>query len=557
MNLNLERTNNKLAPLNFCVIGTGLGQRVARLQFKTNGVDGVLAPGSTITLRAWRPNGTEGSPALEFTAWDAPVSPATVYETIYNDLTLPTGTLHARIVWNEGSGAQQSEIFHLIIGAAGSELLTVVQLVAGSVGYTPGGGISSLSVQAAIAELDAEKATTSQVAGMIAALVSGPISSIAGRVVLFGDGSGKAIVQAAQTINDLLSRSNHSGTQPASSVSDFTAAALAAVTWGTLTGKPGTFPPSAHSHAQSEITGLVTDLLRANNAEALAGTDTAKIMTPIRTKEAIDGLLGRINTWTGNQTFSGTGTESHSGTVTTPNRTTSTPVSGEVLNLEQSDARFVKIASPVFNIVPSSLALSTSGAAAAAGLGANWYNSGFMGLGISGSGVATNFAQAQFADPFFVIGSSGAYPATGNRTYIFNITNSLGSNMVMSIGLGTPVTGNTLSAKGLLVVITQSTANGTLRLHNGTTEYVSSSFSFSTGEYWLALSYNGQTAKLATVNRTTGVFTTIATVSAPSPLTGDWTTSTANIIRVEATGVPSFYSEIIIRQINAYPTALF
>jgi len=40
-------------------------------------------------------------------------------------------------------------------------------------------------------------------------------------------------------------------------------------TWDSITGKPTTFPPEAHTHAKSEITGLVSDL------SALASADTS------------------------------------------------------------------------------------------------------------------------------------------------------------------------------------------------------------------------------------------------------------------------------------------
>lgn len=53
------------------------------------------------------------------------------------------------------------------------------------------------------------------------------------------------------------------------------------VAWGDITGKPGTFPPSAHGHAQADITNLVADLaLKAPLASpALTGTPTAP--TPV------------------------------------------------------------------------------------------------------------------------------------------------------------------------------------------------------------------------------------------------------------------------------------
>jgi hypothetical protein len=65
----------------------------------------------------------------------------------------------------------------------------------------------------------------------------------------------------------LLARVNHTGTQLAATISDFASAALAAVTWGTLTGKPSTFPPSSHTHPASELTqsGAATgDVLQWN-----------------------------------------------------------------------------------------------------------------------------------------------------------------------------------------------------------------------------------------------------------------------------------------------------
>jgi hypothetical protein len=57
-----------------------------------------------------------------------------------------------------------------------------------------------------------------------------------------------------------VQRGNHTGTQLAATISDFASAAVTAVTWTTLTGKPSTFPPSAHTHAVADVTGLQTAL---------------------------------------------------------------------------------------------------------------------------------------------------------------------------------------------------------------------------------------------------------------------------------------------------------
>lgn len=54
-----------------------------------------------------------------------------------------------------------------------------------------------------------------------------------------------------------IQRANQTGTQTASTISDFGAAAISAVTWSTLTGKP-TFATVATSGAYSDLTGLPT-----------------------------------------------------------------------------------------------------------------------------------------------------------------------------------------------------------------------------------------------------------------------------------------------------------
>ena len=46
--------------------------------------------------------------------------------------------------------------------------------------------------------------------------------------------------------------------------------------WTEITGKPATFPPSAHTHAESEITGLVADL--GSKLALAGGTMTGKLI---------------------------------------------------------------------------------------------------------------------------------------------------------------------------------------------------------------------------------------------------------------------------------------
>ena len=57
------------------------------------------------------------------------------------------------------------------------------------------------------------------------------------------------------------------------------------VSWGDVSGKPETFPPSGHSHTTAELP-------MASQAEAEAGTNNSKLMTPLRVAQAIAVLAG-------------------------------------------------------------------------------------------------------------------------------------------------------------------------------------------------------------------------------------------------------------------------
>ena len=76
--------------------------------------------------------------------------------------------------------------------------------------------------------------------------------------------------------------------------------------WADITGKPSTFPASAHTHPSSQITDFATAVPAAmpaatkasagivelaTNAEAIAGTDAARAVTPATLTAA---LLGRV-----------------------------------------------------------------------------------------------------------------------------------------------------------------------------------------------------------------------------------------------------------------------
>ena len=67
-------------------------------------------------------------------------------------------------------------------------------------------------------------------------------------------------------------------------------------TWSEVTSKPSTFAPSPHPHTSSEVgLGNVQNYGIATKAEAETGTANEKYMTPLRTKEAIENIVGDID----------------------------------------------------------------------------------------------------------------------------------------------------------------------------------------------------------------------------------------------------------------------
>lgn len=104
--------------------------------------------------------------------------------------------------------------------------------------------------------------------------VVGPASATDSRIAEFDGTTGKLIKQSSYTVASLLAaawaRASHTGTQLAATISDFATAAIAAVTWSTITGKPSTFDPSAHktSHATGGGDALTASDIGAQSADA-------------------------------------------------------------------------------------------------------------------------------------------------------------------------------------------------------------------------------------------------------------------------------------------------
>lgn len=84
------------------------------------------------------------------------------------------------------------------------------------------------------------------------------------------------------------------------------------VAWADVSGKPATFPPESHTHAQSDIDGLDTALAGKLNTDfsslttrTIDGTETLALSGGLKAtvQAVLNWILGRANTWTGAQTF--------------------------------------------------------------------------------------------------------------------------------------------------------------------------------------------------------------------------------------------------------------
>ena len=123
-----------------------------------------------------------------------------------------------------------------------------------------------------------------------------------------------------------IQRANHTGTQTASTISDFSAASLAAVTWSTLTGKP-TFASVATSGAYADLTGLPTipthnnQLTNGNAFVNQAGARGALTLTTTGSGSAsynnTSGVLNIPVGGSGTVTSVAAGTGLSGGTITT------------------------------------------------------------------------------------------------------------------------------------------------------------------------------------------------------------------------------------------------
>ena len=198
--------------------------------------------------------------------------------------------------------------------------------IAADIANTPAGDISATNVQAAINELDAEKAPISHVGA------SGPGAHPVASGVVAGfmspsDKSKLDGIAPLATQNDtdanLKNRGNHTGTQLAATISDFTAAAKSAVVDDFI--NDGVVDKAPSQNSVFDALAIKENLSNKNAANGYAGLDgSAKIPTAIL-PAAVLGAANFQGTWdaaTNSPALaSGVGTKGHYYIVNVPGST--------------------------------------------------------------------------------------------------------------------------------------------------------------------------------------------------------------------------------------------
>ena len=136
-----------------------------------------------------------------------------------------------------------------------------------------------------------------------------PLGTAAAQPATAFDASGAAATAQAFAIQ----RANHTGTQPASTISDFGSAALSAVTWGTLSGKPS-LATVATSGSYGDLLGLPTIKTTGTTAGTVAAGDDSRFAAVNTATQTALGLKQDASTAA---TLTGTQTLTHK-TLTTP-----------------------------------------------------------------------------------------------------------------------------------------------------------------------------------------------------------------------------------------------
>lgn len=122
-------------------------------------------------------------------------------------------------------------------------------------------------------------------------------SSITGKPATFAPSAHSHAIADVTGLQAALDAKQASGsyaaashTHTAAAVTDFDAAALAAVTWSTITGKPATFTPATHSHVIADVAGLQTALDGKQAAGSYAAAAHGHVIADVTgLQAALDG----------------------------------------------------------------------------------------------------------------------------------------------------------------------------------------------------------------------------------------------------------------------------
>ena len=210
----------------------------------------------------------------------------------------------------------------------------------------------------------------------------------------------------------LLARANHTGTQTAATISDFSPAAVLAVTWTTITGKPATFSPSVHSHAIADTTGLQAAL-----------DSKAPLASP-----TFSGTVAGIT-----KAMVGLGSVDNTADASKPVSTAQGAADAAV------QAHAVQRA----NHTGTQAVGTITGLATVATSGAYADLSGKPTLGTAAASATTDFAAASHSHGN--ITNAGAIGSTADRIVV---TTANGVMTVATIGAGMSLSGGTLTASG-------------------------------------------------------------------------------------------------------------
>lgn len=185
-------------------------------------------------------------------------------------------------------------------GRIGAVTAQAGDYIASEITNTPAGDISATNVQTAINELDTEKLTVAHAGATGAAhgVVTGAVNGFmiaADKTKLDGVASGAT---ANQTDAYLLDRTNHTGTQSASTVTGLATVATSGA-YGDLSGTPSSLPPNGAaggdlggSYPNPTIATLVGD--------SGSGGTKGLVPAPVAGSAVLNRILKADGTWTAN-----------------------------------------------------------------------------------------------------------------------------------------------------------------------------------------------------------------------------------------------------------------